>query len=139
MAKHLRFLFCLLLTVVWSVAGSAQTVVFEETFDKCNETGGNDGKWKTSEATSTKKISDAMVDNSGWTALTAFPANGCIKLASNNNPGTVASPLIKAQSGDSFIITVKAAALEGKTSAKLTITSTSGTFDFSTFTYSKRI
>ena len=138
MAKHLRFLFYLLLTVVWSAAGSAQTVVFEETFDKCNGKGGNDDIWTAGGANTTKEITDEMVDNEGWGFSTTYPAKSCIKMASNNNPGSTTSPLIKAQSGDSFILTVKAAALEGKTSAKLTITATSGTFDISTFTLAQK-
>ena len=44
MTKHLRFLFVMLLAMIWS-AGWAQTTVFHETFDKCSSTGGNDGAW----------------------------------------------------------------------------------------------
>lgn len=99
----------------------AQTVVFEETFDKCNSKGGNDGSWAAPSGTT--KIT---ADNSNWTTAKAYAANKCVKLATGTNAGTLTTPSIEAVDGESFQLTVRAGACTGK-SPKLTVTTSSGT------------
>ena len=114
MVKHLRFLFYLLLTVVWSAAGSAQTVVFEETFDKCNAKGGNDGNFSAG-ATNTSMAKSAY-DNDGWSASGSFfMANKSIRLATGSAQGHITSPTIKVNSENKITLVVDAGACTGKT------------------------
>lgn len=113
MAKHLRFLFYLLLTVVWSAAGSAQTVVFEETFDKCNASGGNDNNFSAG-ATSTS-MDPSAYDNEGWSIIgSIYMANKSIRLAKKDSSGNITTPIINLNSNHKISLVVNAGACTNK-------------------------
>lgn len=128
MTKHLRFLIVLLMTLVWS-AGWAQTTVFHESFDKCSSSGGNDGKWGTTDLNSTA-ITNATKSkflDQAWTGLAAvFPASKCVRLSSNNNPAQMTTPAISS-TGD-FTIKIKAGDCTGKSSI-ISLNTTNGKLD----------
>ncbi len=67
------------------------TVLLNETFDNCNGTGGNDGKWSGSIATST-----FSPDIEGWTSRTCKGAYRCAKFGSVDWESTVYSPIFHA-------------------------------------------
>ena len=99
---------------MWSAAGSAQTVVFEETFDKCNAKGGNDGNFSAG-ATNTSMAKSAY-DNDGWSASGSFfMANKSIRLATGSAQGHITSPTIKVNSENKITLVVDAGACTGKT------------------------
>ena len=129
MTKHLRFLFVMLLAMIWS-AGRAQTTVFHETFDKCISTGGNDGKWAASSGGSeinSETLISKNLDNV-WTGLKKiYPANKCVKVASGSGAGTMTTPTINS-TGD-FTIKIKAGACSKKSGVQLTVKTTAGTLD----------
>lgn len=129
MTKHLRFLFVMLLAMIWS-AGWAQTTVFHETFDKCISTGGNDGKWAASSGGSeinSETLISKNLDNV-WTGLKKiYPANKCVKVASGSGAGTMTTPTINS-TGD-FTIKIKAGACSKKSGVQLTVKTTAGTLD----------
>ena len=121
MTKHLRFLFVMLLAMIWS-AGWAQTTVFHETFDKCTSSGGNDGTWGTSNLNTTAITDDTKSKflDQAWTGLaTVFPANKCVRLSSNKKAATMTTPTISS-TGD-FTIKIKAGACTGKSNVQLTV------------------
>lgn len=64
--------------------------LFYESFDNNKGTGGNDGLWSGSIA-STQKLNN---DNEGWTSANdkIYGANKCIKLGTTNYSGTATSP-----------------------------------------------
>lgn len=63
------------------------TVILNETFDNCNGTGGNDGKWSGSIATSAFNP-----DVEGWESRTCKGANKCAKFGSRDWESIVYSP-----------------------------------------------
>lgn len=122
--RMMKLAFITVLMFVCSAA-SAQTVVFEETFDKCNSKGGNDGYWET--PTTSTKLNSTYTDKDGWTTNTyAYVASKCVRLSNGSNTGTLTTPSIEAIDGESFQLTVRAGACKGK-SPKLTVTVSSGT------------
>ncbi len=66
-------------------------VLINETFDNCNGTGGNDGKWNQSIA-NTKLDLDSDPDNIGWTSDNAYKAYQCVKLGTGSANGLITSP-----------------------------------------------
>ncbi len=58
-----------------------------ESFDQCNGTGGNDGKWSNSVANS-----DFNPDNEGWVAEKSFGANQCAKFGTSTVAGSATTP-----------------------------------------------
>lgn len=92
------------------VAADTQTepvfegILFEETFDSCAGTGGNDNQW-------TGGASDFVPDNAGWTYDTknavAGGASKCAKFGTRTTKGTVSLP--KVYVGEESTITFKAA------------------------------
>lgn len=64
-------------------------VFFYESFDQCDGTGGNDGKWKDISATYSLDP-----DNSGWTFNKGNGADKCARLGSSGSKGTATTPSI---------------------------------------------
>lgn len=130
MTKHLRFLFVMLLAMIWS-AGWAQTTVFHETFDKCTSTGGNDGAWDASSGGNKEINSSTLISknlDNVWTGLNAiYPANKCVKVAKSKGDGTMTTPSINS-TGD-FTIKIKAGACSDKSDVQLTVNTTDGKLD----------
>lgn len=130
MTKHLRFLFVMLLAMIWS-AGWAQTTVFHETFDKCTSTGGNDGTWAASSGGNQEINSSTLISknlDNVWTNLKKiYPANKCVKVATGSSEGTMTTPTINS-TGD-FTIKIKAGACSDKSDVQLTVNTTDGKLD----------
>lgn len=60
---------------------------FYESFDSCDGTGGNDGKWNGSIATNDISVT-------GWTFIKANGANACVKLGSGKALGKATTPAL---------------------------------------------
>lgn len=130
MTKHLRLLMLALLAIVCMGGVKAQTVVFQETFDKLSSTGGNDGNWQTSVGGNELSYNDSKLDIVWGELLKIYPCKKCVKFASNSAGGKATTSVIKA-TGD-FVLSFKAGALKGK-NAKLTIKVSDGTLEKNTF------
>ena len=72
-----------------TTAAPSTETVFEETFDGCNDKGGNDNRWSGSIATGT-----VTTDNSGWYFLKGGGASGCIKLGASSGTGKATTPVL---------------------------------------------
>lgn len=91
MKRYLHLLLTLLLLSVCAVGG-AQTTVFNETFDHCNGTGGNDGKWSNNAASATTTV---KLDNTTWSTSYAYGGDKCVRLGkSKNGQGSATTPTI---------------------------------------------
>ena len=88
--------------------------VFYESFNKNKGTGGNDGQWFGSIASS-----NLTTDNEGWTKEKGNGANQCARFGSSSEQGAATTPAIDL-SGDKYILTFKAGAWNG-TDEKTTI------------------
>ena len=82
--------------------------LFKETFSGCNGTGGNDGKWNGSIA-STTFTDGTSSDNSGWVLVSGNAAKECIKLGTASKQGSATTPAFNVTS-DLATLTFKAAA-----------------------------
>ena len=82
-------------------------LVFYESFNQNNGTGGNDGKWYNISSTS-----NLNYDNSGWTDDKVSGANQCVKIGTISDLGSAKTPTIDL-SGDKYILTFKAGAWSG--------------------------
>ena len=67
-------------------------VLFYESFDKCNGTGGNDGLWNGNIA---NRADGFIPDYAGWEAEKAFGANQCAKFGTSTVAGSATTPVIK--------------------------------------------
>lgn len=101
---------------------------FYESFDSCDGTGGNDGKWNGSIATNDISVT-------GWTFIKANGANACVKLGSSKDLGKATTPALGintstatlsfnagAWNGSSENTTIKVTANNGGTVEPSTIT-----------------
>ncbi len=107
-------------------------VIFYESFDKFDTTGGNDGDF----AAGSGAFSVDKCDNAGWNVTAANGANHCIKTGSNKTAGKAITPAINYE-GDA-ILTFKAAAWNNKddeTTLKISISG--GSLDINSVTMSK--
>ncbi|WP_288280336.1 chitobiase/beta-hexosaminidase C-terminal domain-containing protein [uncultured Prevotella sp.] len=84
-----------------TVAAVSSTTIFTETFDECNGTGANDGKWSGSIASGTP-----IYDNSGWTLSGGGKANKCVKLNKGEN---IESPSISLGGASELQVSFKVA------------------------------
>lgn len=99
-------------------------LVFYESFDKNDGTGGNDGKWSGSIASN-----DIQYDVTGWTCQNASGANKCAKFGTSSKKGTATTPALTGLAGDA-VLTFKAGAwnvTDEKTTLNISITN--GTLD----------
>lgn len=83
---------------------NAPKILFYESFDKCNGTGGNDNLWSGSIASS--KI-DNLPDNTGWTITNGYAANKCARFGKSNTAGNPITPEIAFEKGKTYILTLK--------------------------------
>lgn len=126
MTKQLHILLTLLLAMIFT-SGGAQTVLFNETFDKCIGTGGNDGKWSGSIADS-----DFVPDNgTGYDADNNYGANKCAKFGASSKLGYYTTPSIKLTGNGT--LTFKAGAWKGDKTT-LNISATGATLGQSSIT-----
>lgn len=82
-------LFCLM-TLTAATALAQESVVFYESFDKCDGRGG--GPWSGNVASSDLKAD--MLDNEGWSFTKGYAANKCIKLGTGSVIGQAVTPAI---------------------------------------------
>lgn len=92
-----------------TTTATAQDIVFQETFDKCDGTGGNDNAWSGDVAkTEITNSIDQWTDVSGWTGIKVYKGDRCIKLGTGTAQGSITSPALNF-TGDATL-TVKARA-----------------------------
>ena len=103
-------------------------IVFYESFDKCDGTGGNDDRWSNSIATGDYNTS--KFDMEGWTRTgNVYVANKCIRLGAGSSSGSVKTKKIS-YTGDA-VLTFKAGAWKGKkTIGAVVVTITNGNFSY---------
>lgn len=78
-----------------TTTATAQDIVFQETFDKCDGTGGNDGAWKGNVAsTEITKALDTWTDVPGWTGVTVYKGAQSVKLGTGKAQGSITSPAL---------------------------------------------
>lgn len=103
-----------------------ENLVFYESFDKNDGTGGNDGKWSGSIASN-----DIQYDVAGWTCPNASGANKCAKFGTSSKKGTATTPALTDLEGDA-ILTFKAAPWNTE-GGKMSVTISDGTIETSEF------
>lgn len=103
-----------------------ENLVFYESFDKNDGTGGNDGKWSGSIASN-----DIQYDVTGWTCEYEKGANKCAKFGTSSNKGTATTPALTDLEGDA-ILTFKAAPWNTE-GGKMSVTISDGTIETSEF------
>ena len=101
-------------------------LVFYESFDKNEGTGGNDGKWSGNIA-----INDIQYDVAGWTCENEKGANKCAKFGTSSKKGIATTPALTGLEGDA-ILTFKAAPWNTE-GGKMSVTISDGTIETSEF------
>ena len=109
----------------WGQTETTKTI-FSETFDKCDGTGGNDGKWSGDIA----KVTFTS-DNTGWTNTNGNGASKCAKYGTSKKLGKATTPQLNF-TGDATL-TFRAGAWSGDATT-LNISITSGTLSQATVT-----
>lgn len=101
-------------------------LVFYESFDKNDGTGGNDDQWSGNIATSSIKY-----DVAGWTCENAKGAKMCAKFGTSGKKGTATTPALVGLEGDA-VLTFKAAPWNTE-GGKMSVTISDGTIETSEF------
>lgn len=101
-------------------------LVFYESFDKNDGTGGNDGKWSGNIA-----INDIQYDVAGWTCENEKGANMCARFGTSGKKGTATTPALTDLEGDA-ILTFKAAPWNTE-GGRMSVTISDGTIETSEF------
>lgn len=101
-------------------------LVFYESFDKNDGTGGNDGKWSGNIATD-----NIQYDVAGWTCENEKGANMCARFGASGKKGTATTPALTDLEGDA-ILTFKAAPWNTE-GGKMSVTISDGTIETSEF------
>lgn len=107
------------LTVSQKETPSEGEVIFEETFDQCAGTGGNDGQWSGNIATT--KLKDTDPDKEGWTFSNGFVANQCAKFGSGSKAGSATTPALTQLNGTATLTFRAGAWSSDKTTLQLSI------------------
>lgn len=107
------------LTVSQKETPSEGEVIFEETFDQCAGTGGNDGQWSGNIATT--KLKDTDPDKEGWTFSNGFVANQCAKFGSDSKAGSATTPALTQLNGTATLTFRAGAWSSDKTTLQLSI------------------
>lgn len=107
---------------------------FYESFDSCDGTGGNDGKWSGNIATSTVRTDN----NTNWTFENEGGANACVKLGGGSSLGKATTPKLGINTSTAKL-SFKAGAWDGsKENTTIKVTANNGgTVDPSTITLKK--
>ena len=116
---YLLFLLFWGLLMVHQTARADNEVVFEETFDGCNDTGGNDGVF-----TGSVGFGEIVCDNNSWDFYNCYGADKCLKFGSSasgaSGNGIFSTPFIFL-GGLSATLTFKAAGWGDATTDKLSV------------------
>ncbi len=105
-----------------ATAPNSEVVVFNETFDKCNGAGGNDGSWN---SVNPSAISSSDYDGLEWTTTNIYASNKCVKGGTGSAAGSATTPNLTLEDNVSYTLTFKAAAwntTEEGTTLKLSAT-----------------
>lgn len=107
---------------------------FYESFDSCDGTGGNDGKWSGTIATSTVSTDN----NANWTFENEGGANACVKLGGGSSLGKATTPALGINTSTATL-SFKAGAWDGnKETTTIKVTANNGgTVEPSTITLKK--
>lgn len=107
---------------------------FYESFDSCDGTGGNDGQWSGTIATSTVRTDN----NANWTFENEGGAKACVKLGSSSSLGKATTPALGINTSTATL-SFKAGAWDGnKENTTIKVTANNGgTVDPSTITLKK--
>ena len=96
--------------------------VFYESFDKCSNTGGNDGTWS-GNVGAEYKTSDG--DNT-WSMTKGYAANKCVKMGTGSAKGVAITPALALEAGKTYTLSFRAGAFSGK-STNLKVSMSNGT------------
>lgn len=105
------------LTVSQKETPSEGKVIFEETFDQCAGTGGNDGLWSGGNIAS----STLSPDKEGWTFNKGFGANQCAKFGTSSKAGSATTPALTQLNGTATLTFRAGAWSSDKTTLQLSI------------------
>lgn len=95
-----------------TTTATAQDIVFQETFSKCEGTGGDDGAWNgTGVGAGRVNSLDDVTDVPGWSGENYYAGSGCLKLGASKKLGTLTTPAL-GFSGDA-VLTFQAHAWAG--------------------------
>lgn len=95
-----------------TTTATAQDIVFQETFSKCEGTGGDDGAWSGNGVGNGRVNSlDDVTDVPGWSGENYYAGSGCLKLGASKKLGTLTTPAL-GFSGDA-VLTFQAHAWAG--------------------------
>lgn len=95
-----------------TTTATAQDIVFQETFSKCEGTGGDDGAWNGNGVGNGRVNSlDDVTDVPGWSGENYYAGSGCLKLGASKKLGTLTTPAL-GFSGDA-VLTFQAHAWAG--------------------------
>lgn len=97
------------------------TIVFHETFDQTNGTGGRDGVFTGNVGSSTIKY-----DTEGWTATSCGGASQCVKFGTTKDSGSLTSPEISVGNVDYVLLTFSAAGWGDSNKNKLYVETSDG-------------
>lgn len=111
-----------------AVGGGTGGKVFEETFDKINGTGGNDGAWSGGIASTGLILSgnDKNVDEDGWEFTYGYGGYMCARIGASKNHGSATTREIAVTVGQNYNLTFKAASWAGENKNKLDVSITGG-------------
>ena len=96
-------------------------IVFHETFDQTNGTGGRDGVFTGNVGSSTIKY-----DTEGWTATSCGGASQCVKFGTTKDSGSLTSPEISVGNVDYVLLTFSAAGWGDSNKNKLYVETSDG-------------
>lgn len=82
-------------------ATSAETILFYESFNRCEKYGGRDGTWEG--ITSSTILADTYTDNVGWKATKGYLAYQCVRIGSKSNKGSITTPEISELNGNAIL------------------------------------
>lgn len=109
----------------------ASETLFSETFDECDGTGGNDGQWSGTIASST-----LTADNKGWAFTNGNGASKCAKFGAGSKKGSAKTPAIGGTG--TLSLSFRAAAWNGNSEGTtLKISVSDGNIDKSSVTLTK--
>ena len=109
--------------------GGEAVVIFSETFDACNSTGGNDDKWSGS-------IASVTLTLTGWTCENGAAAKACAKFGSSSKKGSAETPAITL-TGDATLTFRAAAWNSSSEGTTLNVSAIGATLDMTSVTLTK--
>lgn len=74
------------------------TIFFYESFDKCENTGGNDGTWSDISSSGTIEA-----DNTGWSFTKGNPAKNCARFGTGKDKGSATTPSLGITTSDATL------------------------------------